>query len=50
MWKTRVRGEGSSSGDESCLSHVVFEEMVIHTVGNIQHEVRKSELGTWKSW
>ena len=30
--------------NEFCFSHVVFEEMVIHSCGNIQHVVRKVSL------
>lgn len=37
-------GGGPYLWNEFCFSRVVFEEMVIHAVGNIQYVVRKMSL------
>lgn len=47
MWNGSVNGEGPQIWKEFCFSHVVFEEMVILTIGNIKYVVGKVcwELG-----
>lgn len=45
VWKRKASGKAITHGMNSVLVIVAFEEMVIHTVGNIQHVARKVSLG-----